>query len=74
MSAKRKVFDIEIERARRALDGPVAYPGEPIESVIIGLQSDVHRIVTSTRDALVELRSLCRRIDARVAELLALGR
>ena len=33
-----KPIDVEIERARRALDGSEAYPGELIETVIVGLE------------------------------------
>ena len=32
MSAKRKIFDIELERARRAFDSPEQYPGEALEA------------------------------------------
>ena len=38
-----KPIDFELERARRALDGPEAYPGEVIETVIVGLVGDMHR-------------------------------
>ena len=71
---KTQVFDIEIVRARRALDGPEAYPGELIETIIIGLQSDLDRIDPNTPGALVELDRLCDHIKARVAEREALGR
>ena len=36
--SQMKAIDIDLERARRALDGSEAYPGELIETVIVGLE------------------------------------
>ena len=68
---KRKVFDFEIERARRAFDDRGVFR-RGAEVVIVVLQSAVHSGDPTTREGLIELRSLCRRIEARVAELLAI--
>lgn len=74
MSArKRNVIDLEIERARRAFDGPELYPGELIETVIVGLIGDVQRIDPSTPSALVELVSGCDRIKSYAAARLRIG-
>lgn len=61
-------IDIEIERARRALDGPEEYSGELIETVIVGLQNDVHAAGVCTPEARTELRVLCERIIARIEQ------
>ena len=63
-----KPIDFELERARRALDGPEAYPGELIEAVIVGLVGDMQRPGVETPEARAELVNLCQRITARVAE------
>ena len=68
-----KPIDLEIERTRRALDGPEAYPGELIETVIVGLVGDVQRAGVGTPGERAELVNLCQRITARVAELEQLG-
>ena len=44
-----KPIDIELERTRRALDGPEAYPGEVIETVIVGLVGDMQRAGVESR-------------------------
>ena len=68
-----KPIDFEVERARRALDGPEAYPGELIETVIVGLVGDLQRAGVETPEAWAELVNLCQRITARVAEREQLG-
>ena len=44
-----KLIDIDLERARRALDGPEAYPGELIETDIVGLVGDMQRAGVESR-------------------------
>ena len=68
-----KPIDLEIERARRALDGPEAYPGELIETVIVGLVGDLQRVGVETPEAWAESVSLCDRIKAYVAERQRIG-
>ena len=68
-----KPIDLELERARRALDGPEAYPGELIETVIIGLVGDLQRAGVETPEAWAETVNLCHRITARVAERQRIG-
>ena len=63
-----KLIDIDLERARRALDGPEAYPGEFIETVIVGLVGDMQRAGVDTPQGRAELVNLCQRITARAAE------
>ena len=46
-----KPIDIELERARCALDGSEAYPGELIETVIVGLVGDLQRPDVETPEA-----------------------
>jgi len=68
MSAKRKIIDIELERARRAFDSPEAFPGEALEAVIYGLQNDVAAADYETVEGRKELRTLCERIIARIEQ------
>ena len=68
-----KPIDIEIERARRALDGPEAYPGEVIETAIVGLVGDMQRAGVETPEAWAALLNLCQRITARIGERQRIG-
>ena len=68
-----KPIDIELERARRALDGPEAYPGEIIETAIVGLVGDMQRAGVETPEAWAELDSVCDRIKAYVVERERIG-
>jgi len=67
-----KPIDIDLERARRALDGPEAYPGE-LKAVIVGLVGDLQRVGVETPEDRAVLVDLCQRITARVTEREQLG-
>jgi len=62
-----KPIDFELERARRALDGPEAYPGELIETVIVGLVGDMQRAGVESAGRSVRCWSICVRGSRRAS-------